>query len=178
MKDVDYIAAVVAELRPHFPQIERRFNEENERFKALLATDRSIVAQVVKFHLIVEVYLNRFLAARYPKLAWDDADLRFGQKIQLVGSDRTDRVQFVAPGIKELNRIRNRFGHRLDASLDLSDEAEMLHCLSIARAGVTSSDPVLVIQDFTAVACTFLTVHEDVEEVFERAYERASARRT
>jgi len=173
MRDVDHIDAVVAELRKDLPAIERRFNEENERFKVLLAADRSVIAHVLKYHLIVEVYLNRYFEMRYPNLAWDEAELRFTQKVNLLTSQSDARVAFVAPGIKELNRIRNKFGHQLDATLGLSDQSAMLRCLAVARAGVEYNDPTRVLHDFATVACTFLTVDPDIERVFQLAFERA-----
>jgi hypothetical protein len=169
---IDHISEVVAELRPQLPKLEQRFNEENEHFKRLLAADHSLIGHVLKHHLIMEVYLNRYLAAKYPNLSWDKADLRFAQKIDLLVSDADPRAQFVIPGIKELNRIRNRFGHRLDVVLSVREQTEMLKCLAIARKGVHYKDPGLVIQDFVTVACTFLIVNKDVEKVFEEAFSR------
>jgi hypothetical protein len=169
---IDHISEVVAELKPYLPKIEQRFNEENERFKTLLAADHSLIGHILKHHLIVEVYLNRYLTTKYPDLAWDEADLRFSQKVKLLVSDRDPRAQFVVPGIKELNRIRNRFGHNLDVKLIVSEQPEMLKCLSIARKGVDYKDPAFVIQDFATVACTFLIVDDDVEKIFKEAFAR------
>lgn len=102
--------------------------------------------------------------------------MRFAQKVALLNLKENERVMYVLPGIRELNRIRNRFGHELDAELGLSDLTEMLKCLSLARSGVEFVDPVAVIREFATVACTFLTIDPEVERIFQNAFERSRTR--
>ena len=84
MRDVDFIPEVVAELTPQMPRIEQRFNEENELFKKLLAQDHDLIERVLKCHLIIDNYINRYIESVSPDHSWQDARLRFAQKIDLL----------------------------------------------------------------------------------------------
>jgi hypothetical protein len=173
VRDIDNISSVVDELRSSLPEVERRFNAENDRFKELLKADHDQIGRVLKCHLIVEVYLNRYLTSRFPALRWDEAELRFAQKLSMLPLDDL-RTQFIAPGLSELNRIRNRFGHRLQASIVLSDLPECTKALAIARRGKTYIEPLEVIEDFATVASTWLIVDPVVEKIFNEAFRRAA----
>lgn len=175
MRDIDFISEVVKELSAHWPRIEHRFTEENERFKALIAQDHNLIGHVLKCHLILENYINRHLEAVSPKHNWSSANLRFGQKIDLL-PEENPKVRWILPGIRELNVVRNRLGHRLDAAVDLSDFKECLEALKVARSGKTYSRPIEVVEDFTTVACTWLIVDDEIEKIFNEAFKRARAR--
>jgi hypothetical protein len=84
MRDIDFIPDVVAELAPQLPKIEKRFNEENEAVKKLLAQDHDSIGRVLKCHLIIENYINRHLESVSPSHSWQAASLRFGQKMELL----------------------------------------------------------------------------------------------
>src|SRR5215470_10475860 len=120
MRDVDFIPDVVAELAPQLPKIEKRFNEENEAFKKLLAQDHDLIGRVLKCHLIIENYINRHLESVSPSHSWQAARLRFSQKIELLPEGNA-KVEWILPGIKEINTIRNRFGHRITATVSKDD---------------------------------------------------------
>jgi hypothetical protein len=153
MRDIDFIPEVVAELAPKWARIEQRFNEENEPFKKRLAQDHDLIGRVLKCHLFVENYIHRHLEAISPEHDWESAKLRFAQKINLLPS--TDpKVAWLLPGIKELNSVRNRFGHRISAKIELADLPECQSALAIARSGKKYTADVEAIEDFTMVACT------------------------
>jgi hypothetical protein len=84
MRDIDFIPEVVAKLAPQLPRIEKRFNQENEAFKSLLAQDHDLIGRVLKCHLIIENYINRHLESTSPSHNWQGARLRFAQKIELL----------------------------------------------------------------------------------------------
>lgn len=172
MRDIDFIPEVVAELAPKWPRIEQRFNEENEAFKKLLAQDHDLIGQVLKCHMIVENYINRHLEAVSPEHDWESAKLRFAQKISLLPSTNP-KVAWLLPGIKELNSVRNRLGHRDSAKIELADLPECQSVLAIARSGKKYTAPVELIEDFITVACTWLIVDKEIEGIFEEAFTRA-----
>lgn len=172
MRDIDFIQDVVTELAPQWPRIEERFNQENEAFKRLLAQDHDLIGRVLKCHLIIENYINRHLESISPTHNWQAAGLRFAQKIELL--PRADKkVAWVVPGIRELNKIRNRFGHRITATVTHADIAECLAVLAIARKGKEYAEPMDAIEDFTTVACTWLIVDPTIEGIFAEAFKRA-----
>jgi hypothetical protein len=171
MRDIDFIPDVVAELAPHWSKIDQRFNEENEAFKKLLATDHDLTGRVLKCHLIVENYINRHLQSVSPLHNWENARLSFAQKIELL-PQANDKVAWILPGIRELNTIRNRFGHRIEANVSLKDLSNCKAILAIARSGKRYTEPASVIEDFTTVACTWLIVDPEIEGIFDEAYRR------
>jgi hypothetical protein len=111
------------------------------------------LGRVLKCHLIVEHYLNRFLVAHFGIDNFDDVRLTFAQKAKLL-SDRA-AAAFVKPGIVQLNRIRNRFGHSLGAELSDADLGSIRTVLDIARRGVTFGSPVEAIEAFTRWRAAF-----------------------
>ena len=157
MRDIEGIDEVVRKIRPHLPEIEENFERENERFKSLLAQDHDLIGRVLKCHLIVENYLDRFLAAHFKTSTLADAKLSFFQKVQLLPSEG-HAVAFVKPGIAKLNSVRNKFGHTLEPELNIGELEPMNEVLRITRPAATLSEPVEIIEAFTTVACTWLIV--------------------
>lgn len=172
MRDIDFIPEVVAELAPHMPRVEQRFNEENEAFKKLLAQDHDPIGQILKCHLIIENYINKHLDAESPSHNWRAARLRFAQKLELLPQDNP-KVQWVLPGIREINAIRNRYGHDLTAALSLNELSGCRKVLAIARGEKEYVEPLEVINDFTTVTCTWLIVDREIEQIFKEAFVRA-----
>lgn len=171
MKIIDKVKEVVQQYGEHFDKIEAEFNQQNEYFKSLLNTDHDILGRVLKFHLIVEHYLTNYLQNKFIDLDFSNARLSFSQKIKLI-SQRDTRAAFVKPGIIELNRIRNKFGHNLRAELTLNDQKEMLKVLKIARKSNSYEEPLDVINDFATVASTFLIVNpEEIDVLFQEIFE-------
>ncbi len=172
MRDVDFIPDVIAEIAPQLPKIEKRFNEENEAFKKLLAQDHDLIGRVLKCHLIIENYINRHLESVSPSHSWQAARLRFAQKLELLPQDNA-KVEWILPGIREINTIRNRFGHRITATVSPDDLKGCISVLAIARSGTLYIDPIEIIEDFTTVACTWLIVDPEIEGIFAEAFRRA-----
>lgn len=157
MRDIEGIDEVVRKIRPHLTEIEETFERENARFKVFLTQDHDLIGRVLKCHLIVENYLNLFLASHFKSSNLPDAKLSFFQKVQLL-PDQGSAVAFVKPGIAKLNSVRNKFGHTLQPDLQMGELEPMLQVLHIARPSVHFQTPVEVIEAFTTVACTWLIV--------------------
>lgn len=171
MKILDKVKEVLEEFNEHFDKIEAEFNRQNDFFKSLISKDHDVIGQVLKYHLIVEHYLNNYLAFKVPEIDISEARLTFAQKAKLL-SQKDVRAAFVKPGIIELNTTRNKFSHNLNAELSTKELKQMLQVLSISREGVEYEDPVKVINDFSTVACTFLTVHpEEIDLLWEEIFE-------
>ena len=157
MREIEGIQNVVRKLEPHWPDIMAHFNSENARFKALIAQDHDILGRILKCHLVVEHYLNRFLAEHYRLGDLDQVRLTFFQKAKLLPSSESSAA-FVKPGIIELNAIRNKFGHRLNAVIGTRDLNAINAVLRVARRGARFATALERIEAFTTVACTFLVV--------------------
>ena len=155
MLDNEAIQAVVEKLKAHFPVINQHFERENKIFIGLVSSSHDTLGRVLKCHLLVEHYLNRFLVAHFDIDNFDDARLGFAQKATLL-PNRASAAAFVKPGIIELNRIRNLFCHTLGVELSDHHLGRIRTVLDIARPGVAFGSPVETIEEFTRVACTLL----------------------
>ena len=116
MKDIEGIERVVEKLAPYRADIEAHFNAENERFKKLMGREHDILGRVLKCHLVIENYLERFLSVHYGIEELESVKLTFFQKAKLL-PDSAAPSAFIKPGVLELNSIRNRLGHNLNAGI-------------------------------------------------------------
>ena len=157
MKDIEGIETVLERLKPHWKEIDAHFEHENNHFKALFAQDHDLIGRVLKCHLIIEHYLERFIAAHYGIQDLPEAKLSFFQKAKLL-PDAGSAAAFVKPGILRLNAIRNGFGHTLRPVLRNGELGAINECLAVSRRGVVFKEPIDAIEAFTTVASTFLIV--------------------
>lgn len=170
MREIEGIEEVVSRLKPHFATIDEHFERENRTFKSLISSKPDTLGRVLKCHLVVEHYLDRFLLEQFKMENLDAAGLRFIQKAKLL-PDEGMAAAFVKPAILRLNTIRNRFGHSLGADLSFEDLGAIRPVLDIARPGVTFGSPVDAIEAFTTVACTFLIVTPPaLQQIFAEAF--------
>ena len=84
MRDIEGIEAVVEKLKPHWAAIEQHFEHENSLFVDLISSAHDTLGHVLKCHLIVEHYLNRFLVSHFDIDNFDSVRLTFAQKAQLL----------------------------------------------------------------------------------------------
>ena len=151
-------------------EIEADFERENKRFKSLMSKDHDDLGRMLKCHLVLENYLDRFLAAHYRIENLEAAKLTFFQKASLL-PDGGSAAAFVKPGILRLNSIRNRFGHTLQPVLKVNDLGAISEVLKIARPSVKFKSPVAAIEAFTTVACTWLIVpRAEIQQLFMDAF--------
>lgn len=157
MREIEGIEKVVAHLKPYMAEIEAHFNAENTRFIELMSKPHDVVGRLLKCHLVVEHYLDRFLSEHFGIEDVESAKLGFFNKAMLLPSKATSAA-FVKPGILKLNTLRNRIGHSLGSDITSGDLGPIREVLAIARAGVNFRDPISAIEAFTTVACTWLIV--------------------
>lgn len=161
--------AAIAIVSPHFDEIEAEFNKESRRFAELFAQDHDITARILKCHLVLEHYLGRHLTETMGLKNIDNARLSFYQKAMLLPSEPSVAA-LVKPGILRVNKIRNRFAHNLDARIDEDDLEPMSWLLRLSRPSVEAAEPIVRVENFTVLACTWLIpTRPEIEELFERA---------
>jgi hypothetical protein len=167
---LEKIPEIITKLQPYWKRIENHFNQENERFKDLFRRDHNTIGRILKNHLIVEIYVNRYLIEKLHLSGMDNAKLTFFQKAMLL-PEKDPRCAFVRPGIIELNAIRNKLSHSLLYEIRNDHILEISHFLEIARKGITFTDKINKIESFTPIACTFLvTSPEDIDQIFSRVF--------
>lgn len=170
MRDIDGIEKVIEKIKPHFREIEDHFEQENEKFKSLLTHNHDNIGRVLKCHLIVEHYLDRFICSHYLINNIQDIRLSFSQKAKML-PDKASASAFVKPGIFNLNSVRNKFSHQLNYKILQSDIPHIVEILNIARQNAHFDQPVDAIEAFTTVACTWLIIPPDnLQKLFVEAF--------
>lgn len=109
-------------------------------------------------HLIVEHYIDEWLEAANPGMKpVGETRLSFAQKMELLdGVEAT--VQWLLPGIRRLNRIRNQLAHNLEAAIsddDLKPIQEIVWPWHSA-AGKPCNNGISLVRDFTLVVSGML----------------------
>lgn len=170
MRDIEGIEKVVARLKPHMAEIEAHFNAENAKFIDLMSRPHDMIGRLLKCHLVVEHYLDRFRSEHFGIEDVEAAKLGFFNKAMMLPT-KAHSAAFVKPGILKLNSLRNRVGHNLGSDIDFEDFAAINEVLSIARAGVKFQEPIEAIEAFTTVACTWLIVPpKEHQQLFVEAF--------
>lgn len=94
---------------------------QSEIQKKLLAPHDDL-GLVLKCHLIAEDSLTNYLIAVKGLPNIHKARLTFAQKVELL--DETDGLVFKSKGgLKQLNKIRNGFGHNFQATLEIEEDS-------------------------------------------------------
>ncbi len=172
MRDIEGIEEAMEVLRPHWNEIEADFNRENERFLALAATDHEAVGRVLRAHLIIENFMNSYLTNLFGFEDIDSLRLSFAQKAKMLPQSRSSAA-WLRPGIIQLNAVRNKYGHRLNHSVEFSAIGSITEVLSVSRRGVAFSTPIDAIEAFAPVACAFLAVPpQHLQDAFREAFSR------
>ena len=172
MKDIDGLENAVHELNKYWPQIEEHFNNENEKYKQLLLQDYNNIGRILKCHLIIENYIDKYITYHNSIESLKDLKLSFYQKAQLLPNEKKSAA-VVKPGIIQINKIRNKFGHNLNASIDKSELSAVYSLLKIARENDSFNNPIDAIEAFTTISCTWLLVTPpELEEVFQKAFSK------
>jgi hypothetical protein len=162
-------AATAKILEPHWPAIEQHFDVLNARFTALMRTEHEPIGRVLKSHLVIESFIDAFLMGCFRHSDIEGGRLSFHQKASLLPLN--SGAGLVRPGILQLNRLRNKFSHRLDHVPTSEEISEIERVLTLARPSKEARTPIDAIEAFTPVACAFLDVPpEPLQEVFLQAF--------
>ncbi|MBD2066310.1 hypothetical protein H6F93_02000 [Leptolyngbya sp. FACHB-671] len=121
--------------------------------------DTTTIGRILASHLFVEHFLTEYVQAKNPQLgSLAEAHISFSQKVALVGTGEPG-TDYLLPGIRRLNKIRNRIAHTLRAEVTEDDanaflQIELFQSLrtELARTSSTpsvpSTDPIIVLEDF------------------------------
>jgi len=101
-------------LRSRIDEMEIERIEFNTGIISLLNKEKDDLGIILKSHLIIEHYLDKYLGIAYPTITnWEGVRLSFYQKIEILKDEKTSMFMYYS-ALKCLNKIRNRFAHRLD----------------------------------------------------------------
>lgn len=128
----------------------------NSEFKDLSSVESTHLNAVLKNHLIIEHYIDRYLEAAFPEIElWGEMRLRFSTKTKMLSNKRTT-LSMVLPGIEALNRVRNKYAHNLHYVPSPSDYVEITEFITMWRSAAGQSVPVKledVLAQFTITSC-------------------------
>jgi len=168
-----------------FQRMEERFSDIRKKWDQ----DADTLGRILRAHLFVEHFLSQYISSKNPNLAnLERARLSFAQKIDLA-DHRESSVAYLIPGLKQLNKIRNRVAHTLDASITLADRSSFLSIQifsAFRRAGNRANgqadarrlalrdDPIDVLEGFAYFAGNILesAAHPD-SELWSLAFQKA-----
>lgn len=155
-----------ATIDAEFGSMTKRWNQDVES-----------IGRILRSHLYLEHYLTEHLEKVNSQLGpVSKAHLSFTQKVDLLDS-RSPRLAEILPGIRHLNKVRNRLAHQLTAIVTQDDaeiflQAKLFKALraEIAKPEKPSDDPLDILEYFAQYASSWLV---DSFSVFGTAYGRA-----
>lgn len=139
-----------------------------ERLNAKWNQDAALMGRILRAHLFVEHFVAEYLQAKNSSLGdLSSARLTFAQKVELLGG-ADPAVAYLVPGLRRLNKIRNRLAHTLSASVTNEDrdgflQIELFRVLrdALASPTVASIEPVDVLESFAQHAGMALNAATD-----------------
>ena len=150
---ISKIGEIIAErMKGEFDQIRAWATEQKKNRELLLSKEHDLIGRILKSHLIVENYVTNYLSAKYPMLDIANARLSFHQKVTLLPYGET-QVEWLRKGIFELNKIRNRYSHSLDAEITIDQVSEMEKIVHIYKPISGIKEPIEIIESFTNICC-------------------------
>lgn len=170
MKEQEAITQALNTLKPYWDEIDALLAQHNQRYLDLSSTDHDAIGRVLRAHLVIENFIDTFLADYYGIENLSEIKLTFAQKAMLLPTKNSGSV-FVRKGIIQLNTVRNKFGHRIDHCPSIQDIRAIIDVLAVTRPGETFESPIQAIEAFTPTACVFLSVTpHHLRKPFEDAF--------
>ena len=170
MRNIRGIDKAVDILRPHRQEIDEYFDNENKKFIELLQTDHRNFGRIIKCHLILETYMERFLCKRLNISDISELRLTFYQKVMLL-PETGAAITILKTVLLLLNKLRNKIAHDLNLEVSKNELNSMIKILEISGRNTENMDVCDVIDSFTTLACTWLLITPPhLEELFNKAF--------
>jgi hypothetical protein len=83
----------------------------------LLTLNHETIGRVLKCHLAIELYINKYLEFELNINPKNKMNLRFIQKVELIENIKPSLKPYLV-GIREINSVRNKLAHNLNPALD------------------------------------------------------------
>ena len=139
-------------------------DERLQAFNTVWDQDSGKIGRVLRAHLAVEHFITDYIRAKNPGLgSIDDVRLTFSQKVALLPTN-DPAIGPLKPGLKRLNKIRNRIAHNLKVDVAQDDKTIFLGNAIFSamrserakRLGHTADDPLSVLEQFSKFAAGLL----------------------
>ena len=149
---------VFKKLLKEAPALEEEFHNFNSEYAFLSNRDDQSSSRILKCHLLIEHYLDKYLEVANPAIKnWDQARLTFHQKLELAQHPQTSFI-LISPGMRCVNSIRNRVSHNLEVNLTedtLKPIKDFMNvwCGALGKPIRTGVD---MVEDFTLTCCAMI----------------------
>lgn len=159
-------------LLPHIEAIHSVVTNSGAKMAPLYEADYESIGRVLRAHLVIENFMDAFLAAFYGIEDLEGVKLRFDQKARLIPS-RAPQAWKLRPAILDLNKIRNKFGHRIDHELISEDMCNIYASLAHWMPGEQFATHIDAIENFVVAVCSCFAIHSpELKDVVEQDPER------
>jgi hypothetical protein len=138
--------------------IREDLNEFNRQYGQFITMETASISTVLKCHLIVEHFLDEYLAAANPSLGpIEKCRLTFAQKLELANHPR-GALRLLLPGLRELNTIRNALSHRLQVEVSTDKMKAMFALMKPWKAeeGEPAPKGLGLIREFSLLSSSIL----------------------
>ena len=168
-KNSESMRKAIEVLRPHWQEISKQFEDDIREYELYSRKDSEIFGRIIKCHLISELYLERYLIRKLSVPNLSDARLSYHQKAMLLPEQNAAPALF-KPGLLTLNKLRNKFAHKLDSTLSKNELSTMTAMLIMSERPVSTMDAIEMVEKFTALSCACLNpTPSRIEELFANA---------
>jgi hypothetical protein len=159
-------------------KIDREFLEKKIRWEQ----DVTSIGRILRAHLYIEYYLTEYVNKANPRLGdLNKMRISFAQKIDLL--DPNDpQIKSVIPGIRHLNKVRNRLAHNLEVEVTVEDTKKFLSATGfkplrdeLAKPDTPNEYPLQILEDFSKYAAVILN-HQfsNLGSAFSQALEESA----
>ena len=91
-------------------------------WKNLENIDYDSIGKILVSHLLIETYITKYINLRIPNsFDIDSANLTFSKKLNIIKGDLESMPFKFYNGINIINKIRNRYSHNLESTIDNSE---------------------------------------------------------
>lgn len=140
--------------KPGLPPLVGAIHDGNVTWQGIKGVDFELLGYFLSCHLVIEHYMDEFLKATYPMLAWDSAKPTFAQRVALLTDMGLPDKFNCIPAIKHMNAIRNKLSHRIEFKID--DEALLplrQYVQKVSEQALQSLGSKQLLEHFTTVCC-------------------------
>ena len=170
MDKTEDLQEAIRRLSPFMPRIESYFESESKKYIQYYEKDTSNLGRILKCHLIIEQYMDKYIEANNRILNIDELKLSFLQKAYILPKSG-ESISLLRPGILSINKIRNKFSHNIDATVTMNDVSNLKGIVLASHPLMKFDNPIDIIEAFSAIVCTWLMVTpDDIRTAFKMAF--------
>jgi len=150
----------------HPPIFGDDFKKGNITWKHVNPVPHDVIGRVLVCHLLLEIYIDKFIELNTREFNPGKADLGFSQKIAFVSSHPMITDHSFYDGIVAINKIRNKLAHNLLSEINPTDIKTIIVCIKSYNnktkrkikplPTIETYTEVAIIEFFTQIFCAFV----------------------